>query len=116
MALIVLGCKRVERIVAWWTPRRFEMALALVMAQRLRRGLPATRERIALAMSSNPTQLRRYLVGETRKPSARSVVFLDSFFTHELGREWIELVDAAIAEEGGNEDWPAHTASAAGVF
>lgn len=117
MPLCLHGDPRIQELEAWYDANRFDQVLLLVVAQRTRRGKTesATFERIAFEMSSDPSQVRRYRSGEC-VPGPKSLVFIDRFLQSELGAGWMAAVDAALDEAGRNEDRPAHTAPAEGVY
>jgi hypothetical protein len=118
---MTLGClhgdRRIQQLSAWFDADRFDQALRLVVARRTKRGplSDASFERIALEMSSDANQVRRYRSGECG-PGPKSLVFIDQFLQSELGAGWMAAVDVALDEAGRNEDRPAHTAPAEGVF
>jgi hypothetical protein len=111
------GDKQLQQLGEWFDADRFDQALLLVVSRRTRLGQvkDATFERIAFEMSSDPSQVRRYRSGEC-VPGPKSLVFIDRFLQSELGAGWMAAVDAALDEAGRNEDRPAHTAPAEGVF
>ncbi len=112
--LSLLGDPRIDTLGKWWSARRFDMAVRLVLARRTRRpnGKAATLEQLAFDFATSEGMVRSWRGGDVACPLPKSLYFIDNVLRCELGDEWRALVDRELDEAGNSEDRDAHVSAA----